>query len=276
MADNSSLTETSLKPLLISVLTSKVAPYSDSFLASATKNEIKGLKIISSICKHEGRKKFRPRVSQNDSVLDTTLDNLKKKYLKSNYNSEFCKESGPETDIFKYKKLNELKCSEVLNGKCLEYVERWLGLKDDIYYQDHLLMFLRGIYSVYKSEESIPTSMHRESYSWVRAHRASASPNKLVPLSKLKTPVQSKRSESLSLSKPVHNPSSSRVSPQLQALKALRGNGELTSWISNVHSKHTSQYQETYVPIFHKPSQQTKSNFHTSVVCRLLPSSQPS
>ena len=209
-------------------------------------------------------------------MLDTTIDHLKKKYLKSNYNSEYCQESGPETDIFKYKRLNELKCSEVLNAKTLEYVERWLGLKDDLYYQDHLLILLRGIYSVYKSEESIPTSMHRESYSWVRSHRASASPSKLVPLAKLKTPVQSKRSDSLSLSKPLRSGALSSVSPQLQALKALRGNGELTSWISNVHSKHTSQYQETYVPIFHKPGQLTKSNFNTSVVCRLLPSSQPS
>jgi hypothetical protein len=273
MVESSEITEKSLKSLCHQVLSEKVFPFIETFLSSATKNEIKGLKVVYSIQKHEGLKKFRPRPAQNDSVL-STVDQLKKKYLKSNYNSEFCKEQGPETGIFKYKKLSELKCSEVLSLKTLENIESWLMLKDDFYYQNLVLIFLRGIYSVFRSQEAFPTSSHRECYSWVKAAQVGKSQSPLKAPRKIREEkFQQKRSESYVESVVRTKKENFNESPKLRAVRGLKGNGEITSWISNVNSKNTSLYQDTYLPIFHKPNLSGKSDFHTSVVFRLLPSS---
>lgn len=273
MAGRSKVTEKNLKQMAESVLDPRVWPYIDQFLSTGTKNEVKGLKIVASIHKYQGKKKFRPSSKPSVPSINNTIDILKTKYLQSYYNSEFCKDSGPETDIFKYKALSELKCSEVLTPECLKNVQNWLDLKDEIRYQELLLSFLRGVFSVFKTQEAVPSSSHRESYGWIRSAGKSESPLKLkvAKISLPKVNATQKRSESTGegMSKQVRK--TPNESPKLITLKNLKGNGEITSWISNIHGRNTSLYQDSFIPLYSQKVNKSKNDFNTSVVFRLLP-----
>lgn len=273
MADKAKITENNLKQLAETVLCPKIYPHIEQFLSTATKNEIKGLKIAASIHKHQGKKKFRPSSKPSEPMLNNTIDLLKKKYMRSYYNSEYCKEGGPETDIFKYKKLSDLKCGEVLSSDSLENIQKWLNLKDEAVYQEYLLAFLRGVYSVYRSQEAVPSSSHRENFSWVRQTGKSESPLKSF-VAKVSLPQVAKknhRSESTTEGMKKEKRESLNESPKLAALKNLKGNKEITSWISNVPCRNTSLYQDSFIPLFYQKTAAKKTDFNTSIVCRLLP-----
>lgn len=273
MVEQPKITENNLKQLAESVLAPKICLHIEQFLSTATKNEIKGLKIAASIHKHQGKKKFRPSSKPSEPMLNNTIDLLKKKYMRSYYNSEYCKEGGPETDIFKYKKISELKCGEVLSNESLESIQKWLNLKDEACYQEYLLAFLRGVYSVYRSQEAVPSSSHRENFSWVRQTGKSESPLKSLvgKISLPKVVKRNERSESLAEGMIKEKRETLNESPKLAALKNLKGNKEITSWISNVPCRNTSLYQDSFIPLFYQKAAAKKSDFNTSIVCRLLP-----
>ena len=273
MAGRSKVTENFFKQMAESVLDSRVWPYINQFVSTATKNEIKGLKIVASIHKHQGKKKFRPSSKPSEPSFKNTIDILKTKYLQSYYNSEYCKDSGPETDIFKYKALAELKCSEVLTPECLQNVQNWLNLKDEIRYQELLLSFLRGVFSVFRTQEAVPSSSHRESYGWVKSAGKSESPLKPIvgKISLPKVNTSQKRSESTGERMNEQARKISYESPKLTALRNLKGSGEIMSWISNIHGRNSSLYQDSFIPLYYQKANKSKNDFNTSVVFKLLP-----
>ncbi|OMJ66841.1 hypothetical protein SteCoe_36171 [Stentor coeruleus] len=245
------------------------------WLSTATKNEIKGLKVVNAIVKHEGRKKFRPKQIPTESLLQNSADLLRKKYMKSNYEAEYCQESqnNQQVDILKYRQLNELKCTEVLKKLPLAYLKNWLTLKDEPNYQYLMLTFLRGIYSVAKTQTAIPSSSHREYFSWVKNDNTRR--NGLASKSVDRKNTQkssSKRTESFSEAKyHYESPKYAEISHRTRGIQALKGNGEITSWVSHLQGVKTSLYQDSFIPLFAKKIIAPKADFNTSIVCRLLP-----
>lgn len=251
--------------------------YIPIWLSTATKNEIKGLKVVSAVVKNEGRKKFRPKQHPTESLLQNGADLLRKKYMKSNYEAEYCPDSqnNQQADILKYRRLNELKCTEVLKKLPLSYLENWLALKDEPNYQFLMLTFLRAIYSVAKSQTAIPNSSHREYFSWVKNDNTQRNEltSKSVERKDNQKSSSNRRTESFSDAKKLHeSPRYAGISHRARGIQALKGNGEITSWVSHLQGVKTSLYQDSFIPLFAKKIIAPKADFNTSIVCRLLPS----
>lgn len=266
-----------LKAMASEILQDSAFNHIETWLSTATKNEIKGLKVVFAIVKHEGKKRFRPRAALNDSLLQNSADQLRKKYMRSYYKSEYCGVNplNQETDILKYKRINELKCSEVLKPLSLQAIERWLSLKDGTSFQSLMLTFLRGIYSVVKTQMAVPSTSHRENYSWVKQSEIKRNTPAAQSVNRDSQAAVSisKRTESMDTrTRPIEkNTSFSPLSHKLRNQQGLKGNGEITSWISHIPNAHTSLYQDSYIPMYVPRDNATKADFHTSIVFRLLP-----
>lgn len=271
-------TNNNLTQMAGTVLLQEHLAFVGTWLESATKNEIKGLKVACAIVKHQGTKRFKPATVKNEISLGTSAEQLQKKYLKSYYATEYCTESAQQTsesDILKYRKLSELKCSSVLNKSALFFIENWLGLNDEKVYQSVLLIFLRGIYSVVKTGSAVPSSSHRDNFAWFSKEdqKRTAEVSKI-----LEKPVEVKkksnrRAHSLNvdlIAKPAKIESNSMEYKQ-RALQGMKGNGKIMNWISNVQSINSSLYQDSFVTQYYKQKPVPKADFHTSIVFRLLP-----
>ena len=63
----------------------------------------------------------------------------------------------PAIEILKYKKFSILPCSNVLTDLCKRYVDHWISLKDDEYYQSLVLKSARFLNSLVTAVE-VPKS----------------------------------------------------------------------------------------------------------------------
>lgn len=263
-----------LKTMAFEVLLEEYSQYANVWLSTATKNEIKGLKVVNAVVKHEGKKRFKPRKKAETLNSGNSAEQLRKKYMNSYYNSEYClnaKKSQSETEIFKYKKLNELRCSSVIRKNVLLYLEKWLLTGDEEHYQSLMLSFLRGIYSVIKTQTAVPSSSHRENFEWVKIAGVR---REVKNLSVEKPVVEAKKNNRTQSTGDQPFPAIGMQNPmghRLRNLQGLKGNGEITSWISYVPNINSSLYQDSFAVQFSKKAPVPKNDFHTSIVFRLLP-----
>ena len=79
-----------LKTMAFEVLLEEYSQYVNVWLSTATKNEIKGLKVVNAVVKHEGKKRFKPRKKAETLNSGNSAEQLRKKYMNSYYNSEYC------------------------------------------------------------------------------------------------------------------------------------------------------------------------------------------
>jgi hypothetical protein len=257
------------------ILKAEYLKFFDIWASTATKNELKGLKVIKAILKHQGKKRFKPKKQSEDQDIINTAEEIRKKYMKSYYKSEYCSNSilnNPETDILKYKNLNELKSSEVLNKDALAQLESWLGLGDDKYYQALMLAFLRGVYSVSRTQAYVPVSSHRDNFNWRTSsrNRSVMSTKDSKPVQSLSVKTRAKSIEADLQTKPApiqYNP----IGHKLRNLQDLKGNGGITNWISNIPANNTSLYQDSFTTQSLANQKQPKKDLNTSMVFKLIP-----
>lgn len=227
--------------------------YIPLWLAGATKTEIKGLKVASAIIKYEGKKKFRPRIHHDHLNTETTNDKLRKRYMRTYYNSEFCIEAikhSSEVEILKFKRLDEMKYAKILKPVNIMFIQRWLNLNDEEIYQGLLLSFIRGIYSVVNAQIAVPNSNNREYYQNISVEdrkkallggfvrNVGIRGNKSTDRRPYSTDIGS-HSRGISL---FCDPETSKR----RKLRDQKGNGQITSWITNVPIAHCSLYQESF------------------------------
>ena len=277
MEENGETSKIDLKQLAVEIILDEYIGYIDSWMTTATKNEIKGLKVVSAVIKHHGKKRFKPRKNKSGMSIGTTAQQLHKKYMQSYYNAEYCTNDGQhnsESDILKYRRLTELKCACVLKKNALLFIESWLTLKDEQEYQTAMLTFLRGIYSVVKTQSAVPISSHMDYFSWFsKDEQKRATENRKVS----EGPVEVKsahvraNSHELKIGTPLKKIDYNPYGHKMRNLQNMKGNGEITSWVSNISSTNNSLYQDSYIPQFYKRNNIPKADFHTSIVFRLLP-----
>ena len=137
-----------------------------------------------------------------------------------------------------------------------------------------MLTFLRGIYSVAKAQIAIPLSNHRDNFSWFSKNEQKRALNisrvSERPVIELKKNIRAHSTGIEFDQKPI-TIKNDLISHRKRNLQGLRGNGEITSWISNIPSINSSLYQDSYIPQFYVQKNPAKADFHTSIVFKLLP-----
>lgn len=143
----------------------------------ANEKERKGLKLVASIYKHKGLKKFRadPPSKQLESFQKSnTIDYKKaeelyrKNQITSSYSSEFgsaVKESKPQTNIFRYQKCSETEFKNVLTKLTVQFLDNWIELQDEAEFQDLVLLCLRSLNARYKSIQ-VGKSEAKSQFNW--------------------------------------------------------------------------------------------------------------
>ena len=249
------------------VLNTDYFKYFNSWLQQSSKKDQKGLKILYSVHLTAGKKRFKPKAQSIDEKISSTAEQLRKKYMKTSYVTEFggfIEENEPE--IFKLRSVNEMEYKVVLKPLSLMHTDLWLKLNDDPYYKTCVLSFLRCYFSYCKVQQNQLFSTHRESYKWCDTPH----PTNFTPQTLQSTiPKLHKRAVSLSLPCEPLLPTVDR-GYKLRATQGHEGNGKITNWISNLSN--ISSYQNSFIPYVHKRILARKADFRTSIVTRLLPS----
>lgn len=264
--------ENLLRKVADSLISPKYSKFFSHWFSSSSKQEKKGLKILNSIFLSQGKKRFQIKIPKKENILQLSLEQLRKKQMRTSYDIQFCPESPDihEPEIFKYKSINDLHFSQILTPVAKEYLNAWLELKDDPEYKSSVYLFLKSFYSVYVVQSGYLTSTHRESFQWVQS---SGSGNRVKSCAKeIDSQGGHKRTLSLQIQPDKILPRVDR-GYKLKAQQGLMGNGKITYWVANLNGRDASLYQDSYIPLIHKRIKPRRADFNTSIVCRLLPHS---
>jgi hypothetical protein len=246
--DNWSIVSSVTKPELHSFL--------KEWLASASKQEMRGLLLIQAIWKHKGHKKFKPRTQ-------VSLPKLNRRRA-STYQEEF---AGLSAIQYKESHLNwkDVPACTVLTAPALAVLEQWATLDDDRYYSDLVLASLRGMAAA-SSCYSPPVTEKAAKFVWNSG------------LHKQKTLDSRKRSSSQTTMRPWVPQVKPAVpllleSPTFKVQKYpwMKGNGNLLAWPGS--TKAASLYQETFTSHFNRSRLSPVPRFASSVaLTRMIPS----
>lgn len=265
MTQNSDILKLILKPQFHS--------RSEILLEACSPNELKGLKLISAIFKHKGKRKFRnSHNSSNASVpnMKSSETELRKRALVSTYESEFSYRANAETNILQYRKLSELQLSEILTPISVMFIESWIDLKDDIKLQNLVMDCLRSLNAIIKSTGSGVSENHK-AYQW-------NDPTKNLKPHRLDQVYSSMSKRSHSTIKPWVRPSSAqpvdtKITPvtftkedlnrRKQAL--ILGSGVIGKWVVAPINPNVSHYQETYTTHFNRYQKTPVPDKYTSI-----------
>jgi hypothetical protein len=272
----SQLAET-LQLILKTELVSSLATWHQT----ATRDEVKGLKIIAAVYKHKGAKKFRSKPQTSHSELPTLREiaaERRKKQLQSHYEAEFSgsRPSESKSAVLRLRKLGDLPCSFVLNSVALKFLESWVLLGDDPKYQELALIALRSMAAVV-SADSQAISEQKKQFVWndptrgFKAHRVDQVAQQLRsktsgtqrPWIRPQTPLK----EDMNFS----STSFSRQDLERRKQALIKGSGSIIAG-SAAQFKAVSAYQDTFVTHFVKYQQRPHPDFHTSIsLGRLIP-----
>lgn len=265
-----------LKPELVTLIS--------SWLQTATKTEVKGLKVIAAVYKHKGAKKFRSRPQTSHPELPTLEEvaaERRKKQFQSTYEAEYSalKVSEERSAILRYRKLSDLPCSSVLNNVALKFLESWSALGDEVSYHDLVLACLRSLAAAASADRQA-VSEQRKQFIW-------NDPTRIFSAHRVDQIAQQIRSKSSASQRPWIRPttpvkqdttftskvlSKDDIDRRKQAL--IKGSGAIISW-TGASQKPVSAYQETFVTHFTKYQQRPPPDFQTSIsLGRLIPISK--
>lgn len=247
--------------------------YLETWLKCCNQSEIKGIKVIAAVIKHQGQKKFRPSHLQ---AIRNEAKEIRTRTMTSFYTSDYCLESSanPITcDIFNHAKLSELSYSSILNYEALIYLQRWIDLKDEAKYQLFLLDALKGLNSVVNTNKKTFTTTNDSAFTTFLNKKPIKKKNLIQPaqfnnerrhLSALKArplPDSYKKiSQSTNLCK---------FQPMFyenRMKKIMKGTEGLLKW---VYDKNESHYQENFAGKSSKT--QTFKPLLASSVIKLMP-----
>jgi hypothetical protein len=244
-----------------SLLSPSFIEFFPSWLNQSNKQEQKGLKVLLSVNKCLGEKRFKAK--RYSSKNPSTLSELHSSFLKTSYEVQFCRTPINEPEIFKHKPLKSLDYQKVLHPSVVPRVDNWLKLNDDAEYKSLVLLFLRSFYSYCTVQVTQLNSTHRESFKWFdREIDGKIEKNSKKSEFKLK-----KRTVSLDLPQP-YLPRVDKSHKQ-RTVQEYLGNGKIINWISG--QKNQSLYQQSFIPYVHRRMLARKADFRTSIVTRLLP-----
>lgn len=252
----------------------------DIWLDTATKHEMQGVKVICMVCRNKGQKKFKPK-KLNAIAIHTnalTVDSFKARYMTSHYKEMFGQEELKkiyESDLLKYRKLNELPCSTILNTHSLLMLEKWITLNDDPEYQSAMLRALRGLHSVIKVETGVPNSQTRTVHSWFSITDQIRAKPPDYNLEKMSLDPQNPRARAKT-TQPYRKIRSSSLSQTYETIrtkelkqKELESKNH-TAWVGNTNSL-LSSYQENFMTQYSYKLDDAKHDYKTSQAIRLIP-----
>lgn len=258
---------TELDAALSLALKTELLPAARNWLQTASKEELKGLKVISAVLKNKGAKKFRAQPSDLKSTLKPE-EEFKKNQFKSSYSVEFG--TGPQAsapNIFQYRKLSDLPCSSTLSPIALRFLEQWISLRDSPVYQQLVLSCLRAIYAVVKSA-SARTSEAVNSFKWVDPSRNFTSHRiDLVKLERPQTHGNKPWARPETAKPTVNEDAALRLTKEdlQKRVDALRGDHGIFRQAGGTAMPASSEYQRTFVTHFNKYRKPQGFDGHTSI-----------
>jgi len=232
------------------------------WVKNITKAEAKGLRLAAQIVKNQGLKKFRPSKTINPSVSSRTLLNHQSQYTEAF--SENVTQRYLESEVFKFVSLSSMPISKTLRSEVLMFIERWLQLKDEDIYQNYVLGFIKGFFTVVKVNDSAMISTARESFSRKKIER--------IPVFGRKKWVDEEFRVKLPEIKAVKSLEFLKMRTCIKDVKevACRDHVDIIKWVSG-----QNPFKTVYQDQFHPKGIQTipyrKKDFYTSTSVKLLP-----
>lgn len=256
-----------------SILKANCAKYLPTWLQTATKDEIKGLKVAQAVIKHKGQKRFKKHEKPERYDIDQAHQDIRRRTMTSYYTSQYSSVSPNNhiSEILKYKKLSELPYSQVLQPTSLSHLENWLKLDDDPKFKDLLLNFLQGINSVSKINENLPVTSNQETfYSFSKDEKARMNFPVTVKSTEVKF-FEKKKSHSVVSDQNRDRPMKTFYEPkfyQERMVRKMRGSGDFINW---VYDQNASMYQHSFATRTNKIPTEKAKPANSSTIIRVLP-----
>lgn len=250
--------------------------YIQPWLESATKAEIKGLKVLQSIIKHKGTKRFKPYEKPKRNDYNTVEADMRHRTMQSYYTSQYSSlspERTHESEILNYKRFPELKYATVLKDHNISIVEKWIALNDDIQFRDLMIICLQGFNSVCKINENMPVTTTQDNFYWYSKEERSRS-NLPISIAKVASPgfkTTPRTHKSSSVEMKTQEISRSFIEPkyfQDKMIRKMRGSGDFVSW---VYDKNSSMYQNAFASRINNCPAQVSKPLNSSTIIRILP-----
>ena len=262
-----SAAESIFKPACLSFL--------KTWLDTATKDELKGLKIIQAVIKHKGKKRFKKHTKTERIDFETAAVDMRRRTMQSYYNTQYSSVSPEKyhvSDILKFRKLSEQKYSQVLKESALQVINQWIALGDDPSFVDSLVLCLQGIHAVVKINENLPVTSNQDNFYWfTKEERSRAN----VPSSNFSATAPNfhpkKKSSSVVTDEMNSTPLRSFFEPsfyQERMVRKMRGSGDFINW---VYDQNSSVYQNSFASKVNKNPNKVAKPANSSTVVRVLP-----
>lgn len=232
---------------------------------NASKLELKGLKLTLQILKNQGLRRFRPpnhATHSNPLVSSKSLSKMQSQYNEAY--SENVIQKVFESEVLKFVSLSSMPVSRILKAEALMFIERWLQLNDEEVYQNYVLSFIKGFFSVIKVNSTGMMSTARESFSRKKIERIPVfGRKKWIDLeARVKLP-DIQMSKSVEMIQP-------RTSIKDVKEFVNRDKGDFLRWIPG-----NNPFKTVYQDQFHSRNLQmvtpVKKDFYTSTSVKLLP-----
>ncbi|OMJ77074.1 hypothetical protein SteCoe_23426 [Stentor coeruleus] len=270
-----------LKPVSETLFKPCYWQYIEPWLQTATKSEIKGLKILQAIAKHKGNKRFKIYEKPQQNDYESAAVDLRRKTMQSYYTTQYSSlspertyERTHESEILNFKRLSELKYSSVLKDHILSLTEKWISLDDDIKYRDLIIITLQGFHSVCKINENVPVTTSQDTFYWFSTeerHRNNFPISTLNMTSRNFKSIPKRRNSVGIESKGPLEPMKSFFEPkyfQERMTRKMRGSGDFVTWI---YDKNMSMYQNAFASKINNCPAQVAKPANSSTIIRVLP-----
>ncbi|OMJ94480.1 hypothetical protein SteCoe_2388 [Stentor coeruleus] len=245
------------------------------WIDSAKPDEIKGLKVINSVIKHKGKKKFRP-LNNPTFYIPTNEEEIRQRTMTSFYKNDFCSESHQtptRPHLLEHQKLSEIKYSEILTREALIYLENWLALKDSQCYLHYMLSCLKGMYSVITIHKPSLITINRQDYEKFKMQpvlKYRQIYNKTPQRETIKPEIRLKDRPQTNSCTPFGNTTGKIFYEpayyQDRMKRIMKGSGDILKW---TYEKNVSSYQDNFMG--KTLSNMVAKPFKSSVVVKLLP-----
>lgn len=245
-----------------------------TWMYSANKPEKKGLKLIAAILKHKGMKRFRTRASASQLP---NLEEVKKPKFQTAYAMDFSDipvATKSHAAIFRYRKLSDLPCAQVLSPIPLRILENWFSLGDDTQYQELVLATLRSFLAAAMTTRQKLSEKQAQyqayDYSSLYSNRNMAASARVIRDTRHNKPwVRPEKAQTGSM-EPVQPVSWEDVKRRQVLL--MRGSGDVIRQLVQTTEPVLSSYQHTYTTHFTTYKGRFKPDTYTSLATgRLCP-----
>jgi hypothetical protein len=243
-------------------------------LQTATKDEIKGLKVVQAIVKHKGQKRFKTQEKVERYDIDQARSDIRRRTMTSFYTSQFSSMSPDRhhvSEILKYKRLPELNYSQILQPQALQCIENWLKLDDDPSFKDLLITFLQGMHSVCKINENLPVTSNQETFHWFSKDEKERMNFPISVKSTTNKFFSKAKSRSVVAEQVKPDMNRSFYEPKFyqdRMVRKMRGSGDFINW---VYDQNASMYQQSFASKINKIPTEKAKPANSSTVIRVLP-----